>query len=52
MQHAGPGAVTAGAMLAFTIADKEIAAGLLQQIEAEVLRSHRRLELLHIVRSD
>ena len=50
VQHAGARAVTALAMLAFAIADQQIAPGLLEQVEAEILGSHGGLELLHVVR--
>src|SRR5215469_11689059 len=49
VQDAGPLAVTRAAVRAIAVADDEVAARLLQQEVAEILSSHRRLELLDVL---
>jgi hypothetical protein len=44
--------VAAKAMASFAIADHEMAAGLFEEIEAEIFCAHRGFELVRAVRSE
>src|ERR1700689_1688418 len=52
VQHAGSRAVAADAMTAIAIANQKIAAGLFEQVVAEVFSPHRGFSLLYILLTD